>query len=322
MKALVLGGGGHIGNAFVRTLLAGGHEVSAAGRRSQMPNNLAGLNARYVQVSGNASELGASLRGYDLIIDAAAPYALNNVDQPLAEARGAAILEACAIERARLIHVGTFTTLVEQDSLTARMLSDLHPYFALKKALQTQVEKSGEAAVIINPTYCLGPWDDRPLKYALLPLLARGDVPFSSNHRVNVIDVRDVAAAGIRALEQELFRQPLLLAGHNTTLDTLFARVAQLSNSQPPFWRASAEVGALTVFALEKLAQVTGQSHAYPSLGLVLLLCQQWLFPNRAQRQLGLTLSSMSKTLRDALNYYQARPDLQDASPEPARSVG
>ncbi len=319
MKALVLGGGGHIGNAFVRRLNLVGYDTVAAGRRPLPPANLASSGGTYRQVGGEL--LAEALRGYDLIVDAAAPYAFESVDREAALRRGQAIVDACAQTGARLVHVGSFTTLVPADSLVARGLSALHPYFELKAALQEQVLAGQVCAVVVNPTQCLGPWDMRPLRYALLPLLVRGEVPFSSNHRINVIDVRDVATLALRALERERFSEPLLLSGHNTTLDTLFERVAALSDSSPPFWRASADAGALTLFALEKLAGAVGQTPVYPSLGLVLLLCQQWLFANRAQRELQVPLTSMSKTLRDALKWYAGREDLRDA-PEPARSVG
>ncbi len=318
MKALVLGGGGHIGNAFVRRLVVAGYDTVAAGRRSQAPVNLAGSGATYQQVEGDT--LADLLRGYDLIVDAAAPYAFESVDRKAALRRGEAIVDGCAQTGARLVHVGSFTTLVPADTLVARGLSALHPYFELKAALQEQVLAAPVNAVVVNPTQCLGPWDMRPLHFALLPLLVRGEVPFSSNHRINVIDVRDVATLALRALDCERFGEPILLAGHNTTLDTLFERVAALSDSSPPFWRASADAGALTLFALEKLAGVVGQKPLYPSLGLVLLLCQQWLFANRAQRALRVPLTSMSKTLRDALKWYAGREDLRDA-PEPARSA-
>jgi nucleoside-diphosphate-sugar epimerase len=319
MRALVLGGGGHIGSAFVRRLASAGCDTVAAGRRPQPPASLMGAGATYQQVGEQLQ--GGELRGYDLIVDAAAPYALETVDRDAALRRGQTIVDACAQTGARLVHVGSFTTLVPPDTLVARGLSSMHPYFDLKAALQAQVLAAPVSAVIVNPTQCLGPWDMRPLRYALLPLLVRGEVPFSSNHRINIIDVRDVATLALRALERERYGEPLLLAGHNTTLDTLFERVAALGDSSPPFWRASAYAGALTLFAMEKLAGLVGQKPLYPSLGVVLLLCQQWLFANRAQRELRVPLACMSKTLRDALKWYAGREHLRDAL-EPARSVG
>jgi len=73
MRALVLGGSGHVGNAVVRALLARGDAVTVA-RRGQTPaDNLRGLAV--AEVLGDADDaVGAWAVGHDAIIDAAAPY--------------------------------------------------------------------------------------------------------------------------------------------------------------------------------------------------------------------------------------------------------
>ena len=48
MKALVLGGSGHIGSAVVRELLRRGYEVGATGRRTPAPANISRLPFAYL----------------------------------------------------------------------------------------------------------------------------------------------------------------------------------------------------------------------------------------------------------------------------------
>jgi hypothetical protein len=43
----------------------------------------------------------------------------------------------------------------------------------------------------------------------------------------------------------------------------------------------------------------------YPCLGLLLLLEQQWQAPGRRQRDIGLHLRPLSRTLTDAIDWYR-----------------
>lgn len=310
MKAVVIGGGGHVGNAFVRTLLKADYDVVAVGRSADKPFNLNDTPAMYQALDDRELQLDEVCAGASLIVDAAASYALGGADQPVALQRGESLLEICRQHRARLIHVGSFTTRVQPANLTGQALARLHPYFALKRALEDQVLASDVDAVILNPTQCIGPWDMKPLALSLIPLLMRGAIPFTANQRVNTIDVRDVAAAGLAAIRAEQFREPILLSGHNTTLDALFGRIARLAESTPPDLHVSAQLGALIAFGLEQFGPWVPEQLRYPSLGPVLLLCQQWLFPSPAQRQQGLSSTSLSKSLVDSIRWYASRPDL------------
>lgn len=75
MKALVLGGSGHIGSAVVRELLRRGYEVSATGRRTPAPANISGLPFAYLPGEENSSgQLDRWIDGHEIVIDAAAPY--------------------------------------------------------------------------------------------------------------------------------------------------------------------------------------------------------------------------------------------------------
>jgi len=319
MRCLVLGGGGHLGAAFCHHLASAQHDVVALGRRDTRPESLADITRLHYQpVAMEGTHRDAQLDGYDLIVDAAAPYALEEDALDAALTRGQTILDACARNRSTLVHVGSFTVHTDADGLTGRALARLHPYFTLKRRLESQVLEADVDSVIINPTQALGPWDGRALPFALLPLLIREKIPFTANQRLNVIDVRDVAAAGIAAATRRQFRQPILLAGHNVTLDLLFSRVAEMTGTRPPRWHASAEAGAVLAFGAERMQRLLPRAAHYPSLGFVLLLSQQWLFPGPLQRRLGLPITSLTKTLTDSLAWYAQRADLSAALP-PAR---
>ena len=76
-KTLVLGASGHLGQAILRELLRRGHKVTAATRRLRPPN-LVALEVPIVTGDPDApGQLEHWVSGHEVVIDAAAPYAVN-----------------------------------------------------------------------------------------------------------------------------------------------------------------------------------------------------------------------------------------------------
>jgi dihydroflavonol-4-reductase len=325
MRALVLGATGHVGHAFTRALLARGHDVTAVCRRAESARLLAGLPVRVCL--GDLAEpgwLARWVRGHDLVVDAAAPYAfrLAGARAPRAASRRMeTLLEAVAAERARLVYVSSFTTLARRRSplgqAQAALLSRLHPYFELKRRMEAQVRAASRLrleAVIVNPTYCLGPFDARPRQQCLIPLVLRGELPAVHGHPVNVIDVRDVADAALTACEREYFAEPIPLTGHNTTLEALVSAICSRAGVRRPRLRVAPRLAALAAYTGELLAALGGIQAAQPSLGLLLGIEQTWEAPGPVQRRLLPGLRPLSRTLADAIAWYDERGALADGS--------
>lgn len=318
MRALVLGATGHLGHALTRELLARGFEVTAASRSAGTSPHLAELPVR--RVSGDCASDGQIadwVRGHDLVVDAAAPYhfrlAAPGSASPLhaAERRMLALLDSVARERAQLVFVSSFTTLPRArsplDAARSAVLTRLHPYFELKRRMEAQVRaaaRRGSPAVIVNPTLCLGPFDSKLLEFCLIPLVLRGQVPATQGNAINVIDVRDVAAAALTALEHGCFGEPIPLCGHNSTLQGLIAAICSRGGVPPPRMRVPATLSAAAGYGNEVLATLGLSLLAYPSLGLLLSLEQRWGAPGAVQRGLLPKLRPLSRTLKDAIDWY------------------
>ena len=65
-----------------------------------------------------------------------------------------------------LAHVSSFATRPARrdpiDALQAKLARRLHPYFQAKRVMEEEVlaaSDRGVRVVVVNPTYCLGPWD-------------------------------------------------------------------------------------------------------------------------------------------------------------------
>lgn len=94
---------------------------------------------------------------------------------------------------------------------------------------------AGLDAVVVNPTTPVGPGDDRPTPTGkMVRGVARGRIRAYVASGLNVVDVRDVAAGHVLALERGRTGERYLLGGTDLTLRDLFAAIAEAAGRRPP----------------------------------------------------------------------------------------
>jgi dihydroflavonol-4-reductase len=310
---LVLGGTGHLGAAIVHEALARGHVVSVASRREQLPASLAGLAVEHLRLDiDDRAGLLRAVEGHGLVIDAAAPYPLHAetgvVERAVARMR--AVIRAVASVGARFAYVSSFVTLPGHRGIGARAIRALHPYFAVKQAMEDELARASAAglrAVIVNPTACLGPWDSKPRELAIIPLLLAQRLPATVATTINVVDVRDVAHGLLAAVERECFGQPIALSGHNLPADQLAARVCALAEVPAPGARVPLWPTILGALWVDAAHAVLGRESPYPALSVLLIGVSEALEVGEVQRQLGAAPRPLDETLRDAIAWHGAR---------------
>jgi dihydroflavonol-4-reductase len=321
VRALVLGASGHIGNAITRALIDRGYEVTAAGRRISLPINLAGLAIKYVQGDLDfPGQIERWIEGHDVVIDAAAPYPSRLM--PHGESAAAALeqagrrtrmlIDAVRRQQARLAYVSTFATLGDCstgfDRIQREWIRRLHPYFAVKERIEGEIRaaaRTGLTAVIVNPTLCIGPWDIKARDLCFVPRLLGGEAPVSVAHSINVIDVRDVAAGLVTALERERWGEPILLAGHNISVEALYTWICEIGGVMPPRIVAPITLGMIATYWSELALGAIGLAPPLPALAPMLTMLHDSFEPSRIQSELGIVPRSLSGTLRDAIDWYR-----------------
>lgn len=322
MKALVLGASGHIGNAVTRELIGRGYDVTAAGRRSVPPVNLAGLAITYVAGDLDApGQLDRWLDGHDAVVDAAAPYPLllasragsaaDSIDY--AGRRTGLLLDAVRRHHARLAYVSSFATLPDHSTGFERIQREwirrLHPYFAVKQRIESEVlaaARAGLPAVVVNPTMCIGPWDLKDRELCFIPRLLSGEAPASVAHPINVIDVRDTAAGLVAALEAQRYGEPIPLSGHNLSVEALYTWICEIGSVAPPRLVAPLTLGVIATYLSEITLDALGLRSPLPALAPMLTMLHDSFDPGRVQSELGITPRPLSATLTDAIEWYRA----------------
>lgn len=330
MNALVLGGAGHVGNAIVRALLARGHRVAVVGRRPRTPVNLARLPVTYRR--GNDSDRAFLLdctTGCDVIVDAAAPYPAYLPEGGIGRSAAAerALISSCQWrmrslldvawrQRARLAHIGSFTTSAvgrrPLDMARARWVQKLHPYFAVKACMESMVLRAARAglpAMVVNPSACLGPWDSKPRDLCTVPRLLAGEWMPSLARQINVIDVRDVAAVVSRALERsdsDLFGRAVVLGGHNLISDQLADRLCDLAHRpRPRRHPLPIDTAVVMAYAAERWHAALSMPRRWPVLAVMLMAEQRWLPESQEMARLGVSPHPLLHTLLDTIAWYR-----------------
>jgi dihydroflavonol-4-reductase len=322
-RALVFGATGHIGSAVVRELLERGWQVTATSRRTIPPENLAGLPIRFQTAHGDIpGDFDHWVAGHDLVVDAAAPYPVHlfvsqeqSERQPVDHAvrRTRALLDAVRRHGARLAYIGSFTTTPRRFGpllgWQSRILRRLHPYFEVKKRMEDQIlaaSRDGLPVVVVNPTVCIGPWDLKRREHCLIPQLLSGEVPGFVRHPLNVIDVRDVAAVVLAALDTGSYGDPIPLSGHNVSTDSLVQRICELGRGPaPPRLRFPAGLTLAAALSTEALLGLAGRQSPSPALATMLLAESHWTSPEGIQNALGIWPRPLSRTLVDAIDWYR-----------------
>jgi dihydroflavonol-4-reductase len=323
MKALVIGAGGHIGNAIVRALLDRGDEVTACGRRGVPPPNLDGLPVCYAPGDAETpGQLDKWVEGHQLVVDAAAPYPVGVFSvgvgtgrNPIfgAERRTRALLEAVSSNNARLIFVSSFVTLTSPrtsaQQVQDRMVRLAHPYFEVKELSESQIVEAarrGLRAVIVNPTYCLGPWDLHDRGLCTIPPVLCGEIPIAIRQMLNVIDVRDVAAASLAALDKERYGKPILLGAHDIMTNDLYSLICEVGGvSPPPRYSMPTSFAIAGTYLMELTFGVMGRKPLLPSGGMMMATTFDYLDRTDALAELGITPRPLSETIADAIQWYR-----------------
>lgn len=314
MKRLLVLGGGFAGGAVAAAGLARGWDVAVSTRS---PGPRANLADGIERLSGDdaSDDVRAWSQGRDLIVDAAAPYALslhlagvNRIARiEAARARMQVVLTAAAGAKAALVHIGSFVTMAPPSTAQDRIIHASHPYFAIKKVLADlclTAAHSGQPVGVAAPTALFGPGDLRGNGQSFVGGVLTGKLAAAPPDDVNVMDVRDMAEAVLRMAEMGWFGALVALGGHNTTVADLAKLIADLggvsSPKRAPTIAKALPLSAAALYAMEAAAAPLGLSTP-PALPALLTLMGGHLSVSPAQQSLGVSPRPLAETIADEI---------------------
>jgi len=323
MTVLVTGGAGFIGSHLVRRLLDGGAAVRVLERPGAAVGHLP--LGRVELVRGDIRDRAAvekAVRGCREVYHLAATPNLWAQQRGLfhqVNYLGAVnVLEAALAGGARrVLHTSTESILTRARQAGAiteeqRVTHDdvVGPYCRSKFRAERhafRLARGGAPVVIVNPTLPVGPGDlGRSPPTQMMLDFCSGRRHEYLDAELNLIDVRDVAAGMVRAMERGRPGQRYLLGHENLSIYEVFVALAGLTGLPPPRWRVPYGVALAAAYASEFVADVvTHRAPAATVTGVRLTRRRMHFDPRRSLDELGLRPRPVRESLADAVAWFR-----------------
>lgn len=249
MQIAVTGASGHIGNVVCRMLLERGHQVKAFFNSDSKA--LEGLALELVQGSVlNPADLERLIEGCEIVINCAAIISIDGDPNGLVfktNTEGPKNIFQVAIQKGvkRMIHISSVHAVTELPhsqgydetrpyKTAADYVYDYSKAFA-EQWLLSESSKYSMELVILRPSCCIGPYDYKPSKMggALLDFYHQ-KVPALPDGGYDLIDVRDVAASIVNAIQLGKNREIYLLSGKYYDFKGLAAVIHEVTGKSVP----------------------------------------------------------------------------------------
>ena len=325
MKVLVTGATGFIGGNLSRMLWRRGYEVRALVRRGS--NAMALEDTGIQQVTGDILDrdsVANAVRGCEALFHCAAAYTFWSPDPGLVYRTNVTgtenVLDAAGDAGIpRIVYTSTVSTIGLPDGGSAGGLGDektpvqAHHLVGAYKNSKFQAEQlalakaeQGLPVVVVNPTAPVGPWDVKPTPTGRMVLdFLRGRVPVYINTGMNLVDVEDVAAGHILAMEKGKPGERYVLGNINLSLKQIFTLLGELTGLQVPRFRAPLWLVAAAGY-VDGLVEgrLMRRSPAIPLEGVRVAKRPMYVRCDKAIEELGLPQSPVENALRNAIDWF------------------
>ncbi|PKB81358.1 MAG: hypothetical protein BZY88_06630 [SAR202 cluster bacterium Io17-Chloro-G9] len=329
MKVLVTGATGFIGGNLSRLLWRRGYQVRALVRPGS--NTLTIQDTGIEQVEGDILDrdsLAQAVQGCQAVFHCAAAYTFWSPSPDLiyqTNVKGTENVLGAAEEAgvSKVVYTSTVSTIgLPQETFADGLGGDLgnedtpvqahHLVGAYKKskyqAEQLALEKAREGlpVVVVNPTAPVGPWDVKPTPTGKIVLdFINGRIPAYLASGMNLIDVEDVAAGHILAMEKGRPGQRYILGNTNLTLKQLFTMLAEFTGLPVPRWRAPFWL-VTAAGHLDGLVEgrIMRRPPRIPLEGIQVAKHPMYVSCNKAIHELGLPQSPLEPALRNAIDWF------------------
>ena len=319
--ALVTGASGFIGHHVARHLADRGWAVRALVRPQSLPDVRWPASAE--AVAGDILDRDAVVRaaaGCDAIFHVAAHYSLARHRAALVERTNvdgtANAIAAARAHGARLVHTSSVATVgIPEDGTPGDEDTPLDPAIvigAYKRSKLTsermvlQAAREGLWATVVNPSAPVGPGDWKPTPTGrIVRDFLRGRLRAYVDTGLNVVDVRDVAAGHLLALERGRPGRRYILGNRDMTLREILAELAAVSGRPAPTRRVPHAV-AIGVAAISETVEgrLLRREPFVPLDGALMARKRMFFSPRRAIEELGLPQSPVTEALRAAVEWW------------------
>jgi len=323
MKALVTGATGFVGGAVARALIRAGVDVRVLARSQSDTQNLSGLPVERVEGDLlNPASLRTALAGCQQLYHVAAYYALWAKDPSifydinvtgtcnvLTAARLAGIQRTVYCSTIGAIGLpadgglGTENTPVSLDQMAGHYKRS--KYLAEQEVLKFASE--GLPVVIVNPSAPVGAGDVKPTPTGQVIVdFMKGRMPAYIETGLNIVDVDDVAAGHLLAMEKGRQGERYILGCRNLMLKDVFEILSGLTGIKAPSLRLPRSAVLPLAYVNQWIANLTGQPPRIPLEGVKMAKYRMHYDCSKAIRELGIPQTPPEAALEKAVQWFRS----------------
>ena len=321
MKVLVTGPDGVLGSNLVRELLSRDYEVIAMSENGKKSPTIDNLNI--TKIGGNLlnpKDVEAAIDGVDYVIHCAASTAMwparseivnrVNIDGTLT------VINACLKHKVkRLIYIGTANSFGSGTKLNPGTEKNAYEgerygldYMDSKYKAQVLVQKAvrdkGLDAIVINPTFMIGPYDSKPSSGQMILSVHSRKVPGYSLGGKNFVAVKDVAFAIANALTQGRKGECYIVSNENLTYKEAFDKIASTIGGK----MVTRKLSSFTITSFGKInsffAKIFGYSPQVTTELAIIATEEHYYSGEKARRELGLPQTPIETAIDECFDWF------------------
>ncbi len=323
MRVFLTGATGFVGSHVAQALHAAGADLRLLTRKTSRTEHLLALNADLVIGDlRDAESLRNALSGCDALIHVAADYRLwvrdpeamyaANVEgtrKLLQLARDTGISRVVYTSSVATMGFRSDGTIVDED--TPVSLADMIGHYKRSKFLAEQqaieAAKMGQHVIILNPTTPIGANDAKPTPTGRIVVdFLNGNFPAYVDTGLNFVDVEDVAAIHVAALERGTPGERYILGGENLTLKQFLDRMAAMTGLPSPKMQVPHSVAtAFAYFDEWFTGRVKGREPRATVEAVRMGRKKMFASSAKAERELGYHPRTIDAALKAAVNWFR-----------------
>ena len=176
--------------------------------------------------------------------------------------------------------------------------------FMSEQYIQDQVRASGFPAVIVNPSFLIGPWDLKPSSGKLLLHAFKSRIQLVPPGGKNFVYAGDAAVAICNALEKGKPGERYLLVGENLSYKEFFDLVNQYASRTP----TQIPLPAFLLKIMGQVGDVWGKLTGKAEINRItakLCCCQTYYSGKKAIRDLGLPQTPVKEAIAEAIHWFE-----------------
>ena len=322
MKALVTGATGFVGAAVVRALIKSGVEVRVLARRDSDFSNLQQfkIDGAYGDLRDKGS-LRKALAGCGQLYHIAAHYALWARDPAIfydVNVTGTKNLMEAArdVGTDRIVYCSTIGAIglppggglgTEETPVSLEQMAGHYKrskYLAEQEVLA--LAKQGLPVVIVNPSAPVGEGDVKPTPTGQMIVdFMKGRMPAYIETGMNIVDVDDVAAGHLLAMQKGRIGERYILGTKNLMLRDIFEILSRLTGVAMPSVKLPRELILPLAYLNLAFSWVTGIPPRIPLEGVKMAKYKMHYDCSKAIRELGIPQTPPEVALEKAVRWFR-----------------